>query len=229
VSADGSIYEKLLADAPRFHQHLGEEVSHHNRNVAKIERYLTPGMRTLETGAGYSTVIFAGRGCMHVAITPRQREADLISAYCREHGYPVPRFVVGESWEMLPGLRDLELDFVLIDGSHAHPHPMIDWFYATRLLKRGGLVFVDDTHLLGPFIPARYMAFDLNWKAVLVEDTIAVYRKLRRFEQDAFTWKQEALDPAEIERLKTTIRDFWPERAGSRIRARIRNRLRFTP
>ena len=38
--------------------------------LAFVERTVEPGMATLETGAGASTIVFAARGADHEAVTP---------------------------------------------------------------------------------------------------------------------------------------------------------------
>jgi len=50
----------------------------------------------------------------------------------------------------LPELLDLgsaQFDFVFIDGWHTFDHTLLDCFYATRLLKTGGYLVVDDLHM----------------------------------------------------------------------------------
>jgi hypothetical protein len=57
------------------------------------------------------------------------------------------------------------LDFVLIDGCHGLPLAIIDWFYAAQRLRSGGIVVVDDTHLLP--VSTGLLAFfeaDPRWK-----------------------------------------------------------------
>src|ERR1019366_8926847 len=44
------------------------------------------GSRTLETGAGISTVLFAAWGCDHLAVVPYHSEATSIETYCAESG-----------------------------------------------------------------------------------------------------------------------------------------------
>ena len=44
--------------------------------LAFIERTVKPGMATIETGAGASTIVFAASGADHETITPSQQEAD---------------------------------------------------------------------------------------------------------------------------------------------------------
>src|SRR5207248_3977216 len=139
------------------------------------------GMRTLETGSGWSTVVFAGAGCEHLAITPEAGEADRIVEYCRARGYTIPDFRIGSSVDLLPRLRGHEFDAVLIDGAHGFPFPIVDWYYATRLLKPEGLVFVDDTDLMACFIVARYMHTDWHWELVREEGTLSVFRKLGEY------------------------------------------------
>ena len=51
-------------------------------------------------------------------------------------------------------------------SAHGFPFPIVDWYYATRLLKQEGLVFIDDTHLMACFIVTRYMHTDWHWELV---------------------------------------------------------------
>ena len=48
-----------------------------------IERTVQPGMATLETGAGASTIVFAARGAEHEAVTPSADEAERITRRVR--------------------------------------------------------------------------------------------------------------------------------------------------
>ena len=63
-----------------------------------IERTVTPGMATLETGAGASTIVFAASGADHETVTPSQAEADRILAECERRGISTERltFRIGE-------------------------------------------------------------------------------------------------------------------------------------
>lgn len=206
-----SVFERVCRDAPRFHQFGGEAVSWSNGNPGIIEAYLEPGMRTLETGSGYSTVVFAGRGCDHVAVTPEAIEAERISAYCRDVGYAVPDFLIGSSAEILPKLTEGELDAVLIDGAHAFPYPIVDWFYANRLLAPGGLVFVDDTDLSPCFLLARYLTVDPHWELVREEPGLAVFRKLGDHDFPHDYWSAQPFARTRVTDLESFLRCVWPE------------------
>ena len=78
------IIEQLLKDKPAFH--AWPDGTPANWSVAgDVLRFLTdlvkPGMNTLETGAGQTTVVFAVRGANHVCITPDTAQAERIRAY----------------------------------------------------------------------------------------------------------------------------------------------------
>ena len=47
----------------------------------------------------------------------------------------------------LLGLGEATFDFVFVDGWHTFDHTLLDCFYATRLLKTGGYLLVDDVGL----------------------------------------------------------------------------------
>jgi hypothetical protein len=113
-----------------------------------VER-VRDGDRTLETGAGYSTIAFALMGAEHTAVSPFALEHERIVAWCDERGVPTDRltFVAERSQDALGRLGDAPLDFALVDGDHAFPIPFIDFYYAAVRLRPGGVLLVDDTHI----------------------------------------------------------------------------------
>jgi Methyltransferase domain len=114
-----------------------------------LERNVTDGMRTLETGAGASTIVFAARGTRHEAVTPDPAEEERIRRACRERGIDDSRltFHIGPSENILPGLPPGELDLVLVDGAHGFPYPVLDWWHLAPRLKAGGRMLLDDANL----------------------------------------------------------------------------------
>src|SRR6266404_6251234 len=114
--------EQLIAQRPHFHAWPDGKPA--NWSVAPdvlrfIRQKLVPGMRTLETGAGQSTVVFAMAGTQHICITPDRDQAERIRAYCAEHGIRDTVTFIHESSDValaagrcIPGA----LDFDLIDG-----------------------------------------------------------------------------------------------------------------
>jgi predicted O-methyltransferase YrrM len=101
---------------------------------------------------GISTVAIAtvfpdGR---HLAIDPHQRgDWRGIGLLNAERAGVADRVeLLGEPSELaLPRLAasGLELDLVLIDGLHLFDHTLVDFFYADRMLRVGGVVIFHDT------------------------------------------------------------------------------------
>jgi predicted O-methyltransferase YrrM len=160
--------EELLIAAPAFQRdqngrpvkaHLGEEA------LLYILKNAAPGSRTLETGAGYSTIAFALARTHHTAITPVQAEVDAIRSFCAEQGIDLGavEFIVDESQSVLPRLTG-DLDAVLIDGSHAFPGPIIDWYYAARLLRVGGFMLLDDNEIWSVRTLTDFLKQDPSWR-----------------------------------------------------------------
>jgi hypothetical protein len=117
--------------------------------LAFIEQTVRPGMATLETGAGASTIVFAAGGAEHEAVTPSQEEADRILAECERREIPTENltFRIGSSAEVLHDWEPRELDLVLVDGAHAFPYPTLDWWYLAPHLRNGGLMLLDDAYM----------------------------------------------------------------------------------
>ena len=115
-----------------------------------IARHVDRGSLTMETGAGLSTVLFAAWGCEHLSVVPFTDEAEAVEAYCDKNGIDrsTLRFDLRPSEVALPTLVGSdELDLFFIDGCHGYPMPVIDWFYGASLVRKGGLVVLDDLQL----------------------------------------------------------------------------------
>jgi hypothetical protein len=126
------------------------------------------GSRTLETGAGCSTLVFALRKARHTAITPSETEIRLIRDYAQANGIPLAdvKFVAEPSEAYLPRCDESNLDLVLLDGKHAFPWPMVDWFFTADRLRLGGLMLLDDAQMRSVAVLAEFMAADPGWQFV---------------------------------------------------------------
>lgn len=144
---------------------------------------LHPGMQTLETGAGISTLIFAIGGARHTAIAPWQDEMDAIRNYANNAGIDMTRvnLIASPSEEFLPTLDIPELDIVFIDGMHAFPWPVLDWYYTADRLKIGGLMILDDTQIQAVGCLAQFLKADSpRWKYLTTAGHTDVFKKVAR-------------------------------------------------
>ena len=115
-------------------------------------------MRTIETGSGASTIVFASRGSRHTAISPRAAEHEAICADCDREGIDVSgvTFIAESSHTALA--REAEpIDLALIDGAHGFPYPVLDWFEIQSKLREGGILLVDDSYIPTVNMLVRYL------------------------------------------------------------------------
>ena len=172
----------LLADPPLLHGggtsiwRLSEEV------MEFIDQQAERGSRTLETGAGLSTVLFALKDCHHTCVVPLQEEVNRLQDYCRVRDISLRqvKFEVERSEVALPRLNPGPLDLILVDGNHAFPAPFIDWYYSTPFLREGGILIVDDTNLWTGDILRRFLeAETAEWRQLeTFSGRAAAFRKL---------------------------------------------------
>jgi hypothetical protein len=113
--------DQLLVDAPALHGPAGgsDLLTHGLLDDALgiIDRTISAGDRTLETGSGYGTILFALKSARHTCVVPQGQEVERIRAYCDARGISTDtvEFHLAPSARVLPGL-DLEpLDLVLVD------------------------------------------------------------------------------------------------------------------
>jgi predicted O-methyltransferase YrrM len=156
--------------------------------------HIRPGWRTLETGCGYSTVVFALWGCRHQAISPFPEEHQSINEWCRAHGVSVDTvtYRTGPSQRLLPALPSTPLDLVLIDGDHAVPLPLIDFFYTADQVVQHGLLVVDDVQLpsvrqLTDFLDSE----SPRWSFIEQIERTRIYRKLTYGRVTGLLWREQ--------------------------------------
>ena len=153
-----ALYAQLIQERPKLHcAHDGATCLEsaaanwglYPQILQWLADHLRPGFRTLETGCGYSTIVFALRSCRHHAVSPFPEEHRCINEWCQKHGASVETvtYHAGPSQRVLPAMEPTPLDLVLIDGNHAVPMPLIDYYYTADRLVEGGLLLVDDVQL----------------------------------------------------------------------------------
>jgi predicted O-methyltransferase YrrM len=141
---------------------------------------LGEGAMTLETGAGVSTLVFALKRTQHVAISPHASEFAALRRYARDHGISLQttKCVVARSEDYLPSFNGRDLDLVLIDGKHAFPWPVIDWFYTADKLRRGGICVFDDIDLRAVRMLCDFLRSDRGWQTLFFDNRTAAFEKL---------------------------------------------------
>ena len=114
--------------------------------------------RTLEIGCAYGISSLAichavsGRSDVkHTIIDPFQYSQwrGIGVENLRRAGLHDWELIERKSEHALPSLdekNDKKYEFILIDGWHTFDHTLIDSFYATRLLAKGGILVVDDVN-----------------------------------------------------------------------------------
>jgi predicted O-methyltransferase YrrM len=182
-----------------------------------LARECRDGVRTLETGAGLSTALFAALGALHTCVTPSQLEADRVVAYCREREISVASllFAIGASDDVLPRLTR-PVDLFLIDGNHGFPTPILDWYYGARLLVDGGLLVIDDTQLPAVNELRRFIDHDARWTQVRRSSKWAAWRRLGSGSlcQDWFEQPSYAVPLPLHRRLVGKVRHEYARRRG---------------
>ena len=144
----GALTDQLRREPPGLHAGGTEYWGLAWEALEWLEREVQPGMATLETGSGASTLVFAARGAEHEAVTPAADEEERFRREAERRGIDASgvSFRIGLSHELLPQV-DRELDLVLVDGAHGFPYPILDWWYVAPHVKVGGRVLLDDAYM----------------------------------------------------------------------------------
>lgn len=158
-----------------------------------------------ETGAGNSTILFLLMGAKRVfAIAPDAALRDRLLDYCAGSGIDTAAlsFIVERSENALPELmvrlraENAQLDIALIDGGHGWPTVFVDFCYFNAMLRKGGLLAVDDLQLYSVNEFARWLSMQTEYVPVGGHRKTKVWRKevdepfLRDFGSQPYIVKQ---------------------------------------
>lgn len=181
------LVQELIAESPDFHP---APWGCDTQFLAWLARCVQPGWATLETGTGSSTAALVALGARHIAISPAPVEHDLIARWCTSKGLEMDgvQFIAERSQDVLPNLKLSPLDLVLIDGWHAFPIPMIDWYFTAPAIRLGGLLVIDDIQIRPVRFLADYLTVDSRWELAATFARTLVFRKLADPVVDAGEW-----------------------------------------
>jgi len=162
------IVDRLLRDQPSFHSGGDRRWDALPGSLNFLAANTRPGLTTLETGCGASTVVIAASGADHTVISPDSTEHQLVQQYCASIDVDTSHvtFVDGFSDEVLPRLLadGVQLDLAFIDGAHGFPYPAVDWHYVSRMLKVGGRLLLDDVPIPAISVVYQYMRSEPSWR-----------------------------------------------------------------
>ena len=179
------VLDKILEDPPKIHyDSVGNLVSYSLAidSLNFINIYVDEIHSTLETGAGISTILFAGKSSKHTCIVPSRQQVENIKKYCSNQNidYSNITFIINRSEDELPNLEIEGLDFVLIDGRHAFPSPFIDWYYISPRLRIDGLLMIDDTQLWTGQVLRDFLKEEPEWEQFKEFPRTSIFRKIKK-------------------------------------------------
>jgi len=147
---------------------------------------LADGSRSIETGAGNSTLLFMMLGCSKVtAIAPDPKLGPRIRSEAAERQLDdgVFRYIEDRSEVALPRLaldEEASCEIAFIDGNHGWPSVFVDFCYLNMMMKQDAVLFVDDVQLYSCAQLALLLKEQPEFELVSVVGKMATFRKRTR-------------------------------------------------
>jgi Methyltransferase domain len=141
------------------------------------------GARSIETGAGNSTLLFMMLGCAEVmAIAPDEKLGRRIRSEAAARGLDdrVLRYINDRSERALPRLaldEDVKCEIGFIDGNHGWPSVFVDFCYLNMMMQRDAVLFVDDVQLYSCAQLMLLLKSQPEFELVSVVGKLATFRK----------------------------------------------------
>ncbi len=150
--------EELIQERPPLHDFVGRGELTVGGMTGGIARRLIKEIQELdkphimETGAGISTLLFCCLAPERVtSIAPDEQLWERISAEADTRGIdlsPVRKFRERSDVALPPlAAAGESIDVAFVDGDHGWPSVFVDFCYMNMMLREGGLLFLDDTHV----------------------------------------------------------------------------------
>ncbi len=185
--------------------------------------------RSVETGAGASTLVFSHLSPSHLVFAidagsgsiERVRTSALFNS-------STTRIIEGPTQRTLPVHPfDGPIDAALLDGPHAFPFPALEYFYIYPHLAAGALLVVDDIHIRSTQDLFRFLSADAMFEPIEVVDRTAFFRRTDAPVFDPFGdgWERQGYNARLLpkyvwrERVKRAIPPSLKQAASSLTRA----------
>lgn len=138
----------------------------------KVISILPDGFTAIETGAGLSTLLFlCGNPGKVITIDPDTELEIRVKKWIKANDFPTDKleFINKRSELVLPFIanRGLVADICLIDGDHGWPAVFVDFCYMNMVLKKSGMLIIDDVHLPSIYLLAIWLKNMPGWKVYL--------------------------------------------------------------
>jgi len=136
---------------------------------------------TLETGGGYSTVVFAAKSKKHICVNPDITSNERIKIWLQSKGYSSDNlyFIEESSDKGLARLEAGPVDVALIDGNHSFPFPIIDWHFIDGYLAIGSKLLLDDTQILSVRIVKEFLLLEPSYKHIDTIGRCTIFEKVK--------------------------------------------------
>jgi len=179
----------VVADHPLVHRTRDGEPKDGGLTARMAQRFIDElsaltKPRIVETGSGLSTLVFLAldpESVVTISPAPDLHERIRAEATARGIDVEAARFVDDRSEAALPLLalvEGLEIDAAFIDGNHGWPAVFVDFCYLNRMLRPGGLMFIDDVQV---YAVAQLVCLlreqQPHYEFVAVDGKMATFRK----------------------------------------------------
>ncbi len=177
---DGSSVEAFLSESERRTEGYERKSFQAGSDFLKfVIENCDSNSRTLEVGAGVSTLAFCYSGAQHTSVNPDITSNDLIMAFAKDNALLNGKLTfVNKSSDV--GIIELEnnsYDMAFIDGNHSFPYPIIDFHFIHSKLKVGGKLLLDDTHIASVKLLVEYLKVEGSYKFIQGIKRTALFEK----------------------------------------------------
>jgi hypothetical protein len=199
----GKNFEEFLSEGRPFHFWDGEWRIPHGKEFFRYlfclltERFERGELHTIETGAGSTTAIFLiADPTRHTSVNAGREVQERLDGFLADAAISTAsyRSLVGRSEVLLPSIALEEpssIDVALLDGGHLWPTVFVDFCYINYMLKKGGLLIIDDLQMYSVQQLFLLLKGQSGWRVVREVRKWGVLEKLNdeRFED----WPQPYL------------------------------------
>lgn len=179
--AHGLVDTDFLCDLAACAQNLHVAGALSPRVLRAIARHLADieVQHSVETGSGASTLLFSRLSRDHTVFAVDGGSGSVIKVKSSALLDPATtRFVEGPTQITLPAYRfSHTLQAALLDGPHAFPFPVLEYYYVYPHLDAGALLILDDIHIRSVHDFFRFLKADTMFRLIDVVERTAFFQR----------------------------------------------------